>query len=253
MCNSQIKNNLQHDEFPEEQPADADKASLRKTSDQGVFSYRFIYQKTGSLRFLGHMDMVALFHRAFQMSEVKLAYSNGFNPHARISFGPPLPFAVSGEREAFDIVTTEQFDKDVRIINSFLPEELRITGFYQLTDREASLNSSIVAAKYCFEIPLANRSDLIEERIEGLLSREHAEIIVEKKGEKRIKDVRPGILELKENSDDSGFYALLSLKPPNSCKPSELVSLLYPELVFTDFMVTRSNCFILSHDTYEPL
>lgn len=253
VCNSQIKNNLQHDEFPEEQPADADKASLRKTSDQGVFSYRFIYQKTGSLRFLGHMDMVALFHRAFQMSEVKLAYSNGFNPHARISFGPPLPFAVSGEREAFDIVTTEQFDKDVRIINSFLPEELRITGFYQLTDREASLNSSIVAAKYCFEIPLANRSDLIEERIEGLLSREHAEIIVEKKGEKRIKDVRPGILELKENSDDSGFYALLSLKPPNSCKPSELVSLLYPELVFTDFMVTRSNCFILSHDTYEPL
>jgi len=253
VCNSQIKNNLQRDKISEESPGNADKVSLRKTSDDEAFSYRFIYQKTGSLRFLGHMDMVALFHRAFQMAEVKLAYSNGFNPHARISFGPPLPLAVSGEREAFDIVTTEKFDKDISVINSFLPEKLRITNFYQLTDKEASLNSSIVAVKYYFEMPLANRSDLIEERIQGLLSRENAEIIVEKKGEKKIKDVRPGIIELKQNSDGSGFYALLSIKPPFSCKPSELVSLLYPELDFTDFLVTRCNCYILKNDTFEPL
>jgi len=253
VCNSQIKNNLQRDKISEESPGNADKVSLRKTSDDEAFSYRFIYQKTGSLRFLGHMDMVALFHRAFQMAEVKLAYSNGFNPHARISFGPPLPLAVSGEREAFDIVTTEKFDKDISVINSFLPEKLRITNFYQLTDKEASLNSSIVAVKYYFEMPLANRSDLIEERIQGLLSRENAEIIVEKKGEKKIKDVRPGIIELKQNSDGSGFYALLSIKPPFSCKPSELVSLLYPELDVTDFLVTRCNCYILKNDTFEPL
>lgn len=253
VCKDQIKNNLQHDKPLEEPSGNVDGVSLRKTSDQGAFSYRFIYQKTGSLRFLGHMDMVSLFHRAFRMAEVKLAYSNGFNPHPRISFGPPLPFAVSGEREAFDIVTVDQFDKDVCIINAFLPEKLRIIGFYPLKGKEASLNSSIVAVKYCFEIPLANRIDLIEERIEGLLSRDYAEIIVEKKGEKRIKDVRPGIMELKQSIDGSGFDALLSIKPPNSCKPSELVSLMYPELIFTDFLVIRKSCFILSNDTIHPL
>jgi len=253
VCNGKIKNNLQYEKLLEEPSYNADIGVFEKTSDQGVFYYRFIYQRTGALRFLGHMDMVALFHRAFQMAEVKLAYSNGFNPHARISFGPPLPFAVSGEREAFDIVTTEQFDKDINIINSFLPEMLRISDFYPLTGKEASLNSSIIAVKYCFEIPLANRSDKIEERIEDLLSREHAEITVEKKGERRTKDVRPGIMELRKNSDGSGFEALLSIKPPNTCKPSELVSLLYPELDFTDFLVTRKNCYILSHDTVVPL
>ncbi len=248
VCNNQIRNNLQYEKPVEDHFDNADSVTLRETSGKGAFSYRFIYQKTGSLRFLGHMDMVSLFHRAFRMAGVKLAYSNGFNPHARVSFGPPLPFAVSGEREAFDIVTTAQFDKDIRIISAFLPEQLRITGFYQLSGKEASLNSSIVAVKYCFKIPLAYRNDLIDQRIESLLSKEHAEITIEKKGEKRIKDVRPGIMELKQNSDGSGFDALLSIKPPNSCKPSELVFLLYPELNFTDFLVIRKNCFVLSHD-----
>jgi radical SAM family uncharacterized protein/radical SAM-linked protein len=253
VCNNHIKNNLQYDEPTVKPNCDENNDSMSKTTDQGVFSYRFVYQKTGSLRFLGHMDMAALFHRAFQMAEVKMAYSNGFNPHARISFGPPLPFAVSGEREAFDVKTTDPFDKDIRIINSFLPEMLKITGFYPLTGMEASLNSSIIAVKYSFEIPLANRSDRIAERIEDLLSREHAEITVEKKGERRVKDIRRGILEIKLNSDGSGFEALLSIQPPYSCKPSELVSLLYPELNFTDFLVIRKNCFVLKDGDIESL
>ncbi len=253
VCGGHVRNLLQNDKSLKVPSITADDSFLKKSSEEGVFSYRFFYRKTGELRFLGHMDMVSLIHRAFLMAGVKLAYSQGFNPHVRISFGPPLPFAVSGEREAFDIVTTEVFNVGIQDINLFLPDKLRITGYNSLTGKESSLNSSIVAVRYCFELPFNNTDDSMNDRIENITARDHIHIIVEKKGETRQKDIRPGIIEIKQNSMRSGFEATLSIQPPHSCKPSELAGLLYPEFVFTDFHVVRSTCYTLNQHTLQPL
>ncbi|HEX3020083.1 MAG TPA: TIGR03960 family B12-binding radical SAM protein [Chitinispirillaceae bacterium] len=253
VCNQQLKNILQSEKIHSQREDISEDPDLNKLVQQEAFSYRFSYKKSGALRFLGHMDMVSLIHRAFLMSGVKLAYSNGFNPHVKISFGPPLPFAVIGEREAFDIVTVEPFDTDIKLVNSFLPEDIHITGFLKLTGNEPSLNSSIVSVLYHFELLSDNSVDEIKDRIRLLLARDHAEVTVEKKGEQKIKDIRPGIIELNINSGYRGFDALLSIQPPYSCKPSELVSMLFPELNFSDFLITRKNCFILSENTMLPL
>ena len=93
----------------------------------------------------------------------------------------------------------------------------------------------------------------MNDRIENITARDHIHIIVEKKGETRQKDIRPGIIEIKQNSMRSGFEATLSIQPPHSCKPSELAGLLYPEFVFTDFHVVRSTCYTLNQHTLQPL
>ena len=109
-----------------------------KQEQQNEFSYyRFLYKKGESVRFLGHLDMVAVFHRAFLIAGIPLAYSAGFNPHPRISFGPPLPSGVIGEREAFDMVVTDRNFPDPLIVNRWLPKDLQVLSFSRLFSKIA--------------------------------------------------------------------------------------------------------------------
>lgn len=48
---------------------------------------RFCFQVTGVLKFLSHLDLLKMFNRALLRAELPAAYSEGFNPHLKISFG----------------------------------------------------------------------------------------------------------------------------------------------------------------------
>ncbi|NLC39201.1 MAG: DUF2344 domain-containing protein, partial [Clostridia bacterium] len=64
---------------------------------------RLEYSRCGTARFLSHLEMLRLFERSFRRASLPLAFSRGFNPHPKISFGPPLPVGVSGRREYLDV------------------------------------------------------------------------------------------------------------------------------------------------------
>ena len=250
VCRDQLTNRLESNETECSGSTIAVNAKEEGNS-HGAFYYRVIYQKGNNLRFLGHLDMVGIFHRAFSIAGIPLAYSQGFNPHPRISFGPPLPFGVAGEREAFDLVTTTPLQEELLRSNQWLPEELRILQYSKLTGKEPSLNSTIKAARYRFQPAMPISSGDLEGRITQLLSAAEIIITVEKKSEIREKNIRPGILELKYYGD--GFEALLSLEGGTTCKPSELSGVLYPDLCFSDFLVTRTSCVFIIDDTRVSL
>ena len=47
---------------------------------------RIRYAKRGRLRFTSHRDFSRAFERALVRAAIPMAYSSGFNPHARISY-----------------------------------------------------------------------------------------------------------------------------------------------------------------------
>lgn len=71
---------------------------------------RIQYKKIGNMKFLSHLDMVRLVERGLRRASLPLKFSQGFNPHPRISFAAPLSVGVSSDYELVDIELTETID-----------------------------------------------------------------------------------------------------------------------------------------------
>jgi len=67
------------------------------------FPYRIRYAKKGLLRFVSHLDTLRMMHRLLRMSELPIVYTQGYNKHPKIQFGPPLSVGIEGSNELLDI------------------------------------------------------------------------------------------------------------------------------------------------------
>jgi radical SAM family uncharacterized protein/radical SAM-linked protein len=222
--------------------------------------YRFVYTKGFPVRFLGHLDMVSVLHRALFAAHVAVAYSEGCHPHPLAAFGPPLPLGTAGSAEMFDLVTMGPLSVDLSAINGFLPEGLLVVEFREIPLKHISLNADICAGSYCFTAadpsfsPTGIRGT-IESRISGFFSRSEAVITVVKDGVSSSKDVRPLVISLSNSGgdDERSFFAVLSMEPKKTCKPSELISTLFPDLSPSDFLITRTACHHKESGALKPL
>ncbi len=151
---------------------------------------RMKYSKTGRVRFISHLDFMTLIHRAAVRANVPIAFSQGFNPHPRVAFGPALPVGMESETEFLDLETDPFVDllRVTRDLNSALPPGVRILAAGIVPKKAPSLSGSISRYSYEVEVPEQYR-DSITERVKDFLSR--ASVIVTKEGKQ--KDIRPGI------------------------------------------------------------
>jgi radical SAM-linked protein len=155
---------------------------------------RVEFSKTGRLRFLSHLELMILFHRAIRRASVPIEYSKGFHPAPNISFGPPLSVGVAGLSEYFDMEVRPPFDliMYMRKLNELLPEGVFIKDMRAVPARGDSLNSFI--RRYEFEIKGGDVSN-----IAGFLSEK--EILV--KREKSAINIRSMVEEAKQTDDDT--------------------------------------------------
>ncbi len=61
--------------------------------------YLVRFTKTGAARYLSQHDVRRAWERVTRRAGLPLAYSRGFSPKPRLSFGPPLPVGAEGRRE----------------------------------------------------------------------------------------------------------------------------------------------------------
>jgi radical SAM family uncharacterized protein/radical SAM-linked protein len=221
----------------------------KELHDAPQYRYRFIYSKGSAIRFLGHIDMAGVVHRAATALSFPLLYSRGFQPHPRISFGPPLPFGVTGLAEAFDMMTIEPLHDDPLILNTMLPPDLLVRSC-RLLDRNAlSLSASIAAAEYRIKaVADAPDAATMHRAVESATRRTSLPLKTVKDGIAKIKDLRSLILDLRfvsgeRLSEGPCIEALLSLEPGKTCKPSELLDALFLGSAFSDFIIVRTECF----------
>lgn len=86
------------------------------------------YEKKGYAAFLSHRETIRIIERALRRSRAPLAFTEGFNPHPRMSFSPALPLGVSAEAEYLELILEEECDlEEVREeVGRALPEGLRV-------------------------------------------------------------------------------------------------------------------------------
>lgn len=238
VCNENVKNVYGKSVTLKE--TDSNEKSL--PADGKIERYRFFYKKGDSLRFLGHHDMVEIFNRAFMIAQIPVIYTNGFHPHPKLSFGPPLPFGSTGENEAFDAFISADYEKSLMRITKWLPGDLEITNVKIIDNKIPSLNASVQNVIYRIRPDFEIKEETLSGVIDTLLSREKIEVIIEKKGETRSKDIRPGILDMNlKNESFLEIEAVLSMGSGVSCRPSELLKAAFPQMQFCDFLVCRKS------------
>jgi len=111
--------------------------------------YRFVFSKRGDARFLSHRMVMDALERAFRAASLPVHFTEGYNPHIRLSMGPALPLGVEGLAESFDVDCTAPVRRrHLEAVNALLPGGLEITDATPLLPGAPSLGKLADAARY---------------------------------------------------------------------------------------------------------
>src|SRR4051795_12057363 len=72
--------------------------------------YRIRFSKLGKIRFTSHRDVARLWERALRRATIPVAYSEGFSPHPKLSFGLALSNGHASFGEQLDMDLSEPVD-----------------------------------------------------------------------------------------------------------------------------------------------
>lgn len=217
-----------------------------------MYRYRIRYKKTGPMRYISHLDLLRTMERSARRAGLPLAFTEGFNPHPKISFAAPLPVGVEGHDEYLDLElrTSMEPSRVAEKLNASFPSGLEVLDVREVSGEGPSLMALVEKATYLARARLPVRLD--EREVAGNLKRfmEQEEIKVErktKKGEK-VKNIRPGIIDLKGQLDGNDLLLKMTLKTGSreNVRPEEVLRALvkgYLPANVEDFRITRTGLF----------
>ncbi len=111
--------------------------------------YRFSFTKMGDARYLSHRQVMDALERAIRGGRVPVRYTEGYNPHIRLSMGPALSVGHEGEAELFDVDCTSQVrQQHITAVNRLLPHGIEIVDATPLLPGAPSLGKMVAASRY---------------------------------------------------------------------------------------------------------
>lgn len=154
---------------------------------------RVWFSKTGTARYISHLDLNRCMSRAFHKAKLPLWYTEGFNPHVFLTFAAPLSLGFESRKEAMDIRLIEEmpYEELIEKLNAGLPHEIRA---WAVTEPEMKAND-IANAEYILRLEAEDPAAAMEE-MQGFL--QEPEIVVEKHAKKGVKlvDIKPYFLDM---------------------------------------------------------
>ena len=113
---------------------------------------RMRFTKTGSMKFIGHLDCMRFFQKAIRRAKLDVAYSQGFSPHQLMSFASPLGVGVTSDGEYLDVefhsLPEMPLPELVNYLNQFMTEEIFVTEIEIMPDGFKNSMSLLRSADY---------------------------------------------------------------------------------------------------------
>lgn len=200
-------------------------------------NYRLKYSITGLARYISHLDMAQVFERSMRRAGLPLAFSEGFNPHPRFSFGSALAVGVSSTGEYLDVMLKNDLPPEIikEKLNETLPQGFAVEKVIKIEGKGKSLMAIINRAIYQVELPM-NEINITEEQlataIEELLAKPEIKVARQTKKGLKEKDIREGIFSVAGKVTDEKliFTLLLATGSEMNVRPEEVVSLIAASL-----------------------
>jgi radical SAM-linked protein len=212
---------------------------------------RVRYAKLGKIRFISHRDTARVWERALRRAGVPVASSEGFNPRQRVSFGLALPTGAESIAEYLDLELVEgaepgDLDPLAERLTEVLPGGLTALLATTLEPGAGSLQDVVTSVTWELSPPMGAEASCVSTAADRLLSAAALPLERERKGERRIDDVRPLIVSLTTSADGVTMIAELSTVG-RSLRPAELASLAFPGTEPGSLRVMRTHQWI-EHD-----
>ena len=190
---------------------------------------RVKFTRGEELKFISHLDIMRLWDRAFRRAQIPLAYSEGFNPHPKMSLAVPLAVGVTSEAELMDIyvdkpVTPHWFTSS---INQQLPPGITILGVFLTPLTVPSLQSQVRFADYRVQLDAFEEAAKgIEAKASAMMAAGHLPWHHHRDTGERTYDLRPLIAELRVASVTESVITLemkLRCDSSGSGRPEQVV------------------------------
>ena len=127
---------------------ESDRSKVAATDER--FTYRAKIKKGDEIAILSHLDYIDVYRRALIRSKLPVAYSQGFNPHMKMSFASALAVGTTSDAEYFDFELTDRIDAAsvMSRLNAQLPRGAEIVRLKMLTGKAPALMALADASKY---------------------------------------------------------------------------------------------------------
>jgi len=206
---------------------------------------RLRYGKLGKVRFTSHRDVARIWERALRRARVPLAYSEGFSPRPRVSFGLALSTGYESMGEYLDVdLDPTGPEVDVAslpgLLSPLLPEGIDVQAACAVSRSEPSLQQVVTSCTWLIDVigtAPAEAADVVHRALAAptlVLTRE-------RKGKAVTDDLRPDLVALRvvgPADDGTRLEAELGTQP-RTLRPAELLAALDPPL--TEGRVCRTH------------
>lgn len=206
---------------------------------------RLRYSKLGKIRFVSHRDGARLWERALRRVNFPVAYTEGFTPRPKLSFGMALPTGAESVAEYIDVDVVEGVLVDyagqtlIDDLSAALPIGMDVQVISERDPARGSLQTEVTSTTWEMAGP-GLAPELLAPAAQRLLEADELLLERERKGQRRTDDVRPLINDLGPDSSGTRFVAELNTVG-RSLRPSELLLVAFPEIDPVDIRVLRTH------------
>lgn len=160
---------------------------------------RVRFAKTGRLRFISAIDLGRVWERALRKADLPIAYSEGFSPHPKVSFGDALPLGFASVAEFAELAFggPVEIGAMTRRLNEAFPDGMAVLDATESTDGDRRLGKLLQASLWRIDY---SRAEGVADAVDALPADGPLLVRREKKGEMVAVDVRPPLAGISAES-----------------------------------------------------
>lgn len=186
---------------------------------------RVKFSKTGVLKYIGHLDTMRYFQKAFRRTDIRVKYSTGFSPHMIMSFAQALGVGVESLGEYFDVEVEDdqEIAGMVDKLNAQMAEGFKVIDIVKIDDKATNAMASVAASRYEIDF-YKTENPVTPELIEEFRSAGPIEYTKKVKTGEITFNIKDFVFELEYR--DKGFYCVVDSSSAGNLKPKFLVEVL---------------------------
>ncbi len=220
---------------------------------------RVQFSKLGKVRFTSHRDVARIWERALRRAQLPVAYSEGFSPRPKLSFGLALPTGHESLTEYLDIDLDSERAESVDVaalpglLSAELPVGITATEVVAVDARTLSLQQAVTSCTWQIDVRDID-AQTAQSAVHAALAAESIVVTRERKGKMVTDDIRPLVFSAavdtpnEQVGPDQGCVRLLAElgTQPRAVRVSELLAALEPAP--TEHKVLRLHQWVTSDD-----
>ncbi len=146
------------------------------------------FQRLADVRYISQLDMLRTIHRGLRRADIPVAYSEGFNPQPRVSFGFALSVGLVSLGEYMDIhlkcdISPEEF---ISRMNAAMPKAMQMVSAAAAGDGTPKIGKMIDCAEFETVFECEN-AELLQENLNGFFNQE--QIVIERHTKRGVSNV----------------------------------------------------------------